>query len=71
MFNRQQFEDELYEMVTRRINEFFIEVLKDEDKSLLAEAFKFIRQFLSAMFFVINESVTQILYGVSMYRGGK
>ena len=58
MFNKQQFEDELYNFVTARINAVYPELVKSG-----GDIGNFHRQFLQAVHFVVEESVVQNFCG--------
>ena len=69
MFNQQQFEDKVYELVTREINAFF-----NSGKFAQAEIINAQKQILHSLHFVIEETISQIVYGMLMManaKGGK
>jgi hypothetical protein len=58
-FNKQAFEDELYEFVTNKVNSVFPQLLNNGDDILKTQ-----RQMLQSIHFVIEETITQIAYGL-------
>lgn len=58
-FNQQAFEDELYEFVTNKVNGVFPQLLNNGDDILKAQ-----QQMLQSIHFVIEETITQIAYGL-------
>jgi len=62
-FNQQAFEDELYEFVTNKVNGVFPQLLNNGDDILKTQ-----RQMLQSIHFVIEETITQIAYGLILSR---
>lgn len=58
-FNQQAFEDELYEFVTNKVNGVFPQLLNNGDDILKTQ-----RKMLQSIHFVIEETITQIAYGL-------
>jgi hypothetical protein len=61
MFNQQQFEDKVYELVTREVNAFF-----SSKEFAQSEIINVQRQILHSLHFVIEETMAQIMYGLFM-----
>jgi hypothetical protein len=71
MWNKNKFEDELYDFVTARINTVYPELVRTD-----GDVLKFNRELLQAIHFVVEESVVQNICGLKFsleakYRGGK
>ena len=69
MFKQQQFEDKVYELVTREINDFF-----SSGEFAQAEIINAQKQILHSLHFVIEETISQLVYGILMManaQGGK
>ena len=60
-FDKQAFENELYEFVTNRVNSVFPHLFNSGGDILKTQ-----RQMLQAMHFVIEETITQIAYGYGL-----
>ena len=60
-FNKQAFEDRLYELATAEVNAVLPELVK-----IGGDVLKFQRQFLQAFHFVIEETVVQCLHGIRL-----
>lgn len=58
-FNKQQFEDKIYEVVTSEVNNFF----KKGDYNQ-SDALKTQRQMLQALHFIAEETISQIVWGM-------
>lgn len=66
MFNQQQFEDKVYELVTREINAFF-----NSREFVQADVINAQKQILHSLHFVIEETISQIVYGMLMMANAK
>lgn len=60
-FNKQAFEDKIYELATAEINAVLPGLVKTG-----GDVLKFQRQFLQAIHYAIEESVVQILYSIKL-----
>ena len=60
-FNKQAFEDRLYELATAEVNAVLPGLVKAG-----GDVLKFQRQFLQAFHFVIEESAVQCLHGIRL-----
>ena len=60
MFNKQHFEDQVYALVVSLVNEYF------STPRTPTETIKALREMLQALHFVIEEEITQIVYGLLM-----
>jgi hypothetical protein len=60
-FNQQQFEDKVYALVTREMNAFF-----SGREPAQAEIVSAQKQILHSLHFVIEETITQIIYALLM-----
>jgi hypothetical protein len=61
MFDKQTFENELYDFVTSRVNKTFPQLSNSGSEILKAQ-----RQMLQAIHFVIEEIINQITYGYGL-----
>ena len=69
MFNQQQFEDKVYELVTSEINAFF-----NGREFVQADVVNAQKQILHSLHFVVEETIAQIIYGLLIManaKGGK
>ena len=66
MFNQQQFEDKVYELVTREINDFF-----NSGEFAQVEIINAQKQILRSLHFVIEETISQLVYGIFMMANAK
>lgn len=64
MFNHKQFEDKIYNLVTREINKAFSTLLKNDSGAVQAEGIKLHKQVMKALHYTAEEVAAQILFGL-------
>jgi hypothetical protein len=67
MFNKQQFEDDVYALATTAVNKFYKELLAGDCASFNGDTLKMIRYFMDAMHSATTENVVQIIHGANLF----
>lgn len=66
-YSKQQFEEEVYSVVTANINAFFKEILEGDKSTFHQDILYMLRDFMEIMHVVTTESIVQIFYGVKLF----
>ena len=71
MFNSKQFEEKVYALVTKEVNEAFNLLLKGHQDTVQIQGIKLQREMMKVLHGVVSEVAAQILYGLLAYTGAK
>lgn len=72
MFNQKEFEEKIYFLVINEVNHTFSKLFSSSNKDeLVGKAVKINRQIMQVLHYVIEEIVTQNLYGLLMAQDEK